>query len=393
VFDRFTRTEVRAALVAVLVARTAVNAGMRVVYPFLPAIARGLGISLAAAGALLALRSLVGLAAPLVARVVESTGRRTLMLVACGALTAGCLVIAGAPGVAVAAVGFALLGLAKPAFDVPMQAWFGDRVPYARRGRVLGTTELTWALSLLVTVPVSGVLIARFGWQAPFLLVAAMGIIGALAVGRLLASDRPAHRVPRPLRLTRARIAMVGVVLLYSVAAEVVFVVYGAWLEDDLALTVTAIGLFTIIVAAAELTGEGAVAAFADRVGLRRSVFAGLAATAVAYLSLGLVGGSLVAAVAVVLVWFIGFEVTIVASVPFVSELAVESRDRMLSLVVATIAGARAIGALVAPPVYAAGGIAAAGMLAAGLVVLAALLLLFVPVPKGTGLGAYRDVL
>jgi MFS transporter, DHA1 family, inner membrane transport protein len=381
--DRLFRTEVRAALVAVLVARTAVNAGVRVVYPFLPAIARGLGVSFATIGVLMALRSLAGVTAPLVVRMSESVGRRTLMLAGCAAVTVGCLVTAGARGAALAAVGFVLVGVAKPMFDVPMQAWFGDRVPYARRGRVLGTTELSWAASLLLTVPLSGLLITWFGWQAPFLLVAVMAVVGGLAVARLMANDRPTHTTRRPLQLTPQRLAMVAVVLLYIVAAEIVFIVYGRWLEDDLGLTVAAIGVFTLVVGGAELVGEGSVAAFADRIGLKRSIFAGLVVSAAAYLSLGLVGGALLTAIAVVLVWFIAFEITIVASVPFVSELSPESRDRMLSVVVATIAGGRALGALAAPPLYEVGGMAATGAVAAGLVLVAALVLTQVPSPGG----------
>jgi MFS transporter, DHA1 family, inner membrane transport protein len=385
--SRLTATEVRRALVAVVIARLALNGGIRVVYPFLPEIARGLGVSLAAVAALVGLRSFLGLSAPLVARLTETYGRRTLMLAAGAIATAGCLVTAGAPGLAAAAVGFALIGLGKPTFDVPMQSWFGERVPYARRGRVLGLTELTWSLSLLATVPVSGVLITVYGWRAPFLLVAVMGVVGILAVARLIPADRPATRVRRPLRLTRERVLILAVVVLFSLAAELLFVVYGAWLEDDLGLTVAAIGVFTLLVVGAEFAGEGAVAAVADRIGLRRMIFAGLAGTMVAYTVLGWVGSSLVAAVAVVVCWFVAFEVTIVATIPFVSELAVESRDRLLSLMVALVAGGRMLGAFGAEPLYRLWGIRGNGLAAAACVTVAAALLTRVRTPSAAHSG------
>lgn len=386
------RGEVGAALAAVLVARTAVNGGLRVVYPFLPEIARGLGVSFATLATLVSLRSLAGVAAPAAARAAEALGRRALMVGATTAVAAGCLLVAGAPTVAVAAAGFLLVGLAKPAFDVPMQAWFADRVPWARRGRVLGVTELAWALSLAVTVPPSGVLIVAAGWRAPFVLVAVLAAIGVLAVAGLIPTDRPPQRRRARLALTRPRLALLGVVLLFSVSAELLFVVYGAWLEDDLGLSVTAIGTFTLVVVAAELVGEGAVAALSDRVGLRRAIMAGLLGSAGAYAALGLVGGSLAAAVLTVVAWFVCLEVTIVATVPFVSELATDpapdaarppppARDRLLALMVAVIAAGRALGAVVAPAAYAAGGITASGRVAAAGVLLAAVLLLRVPSP------------
>ena len=376
--------EVSAALLAVLVARTAVNGGFRVVYPFLPEIERGLGVSAATLGIVLAVRALMGLAAPVVPGLSERVGRRRLMLASVATTAVGCALVvaspAGAPAFAVAATGIVLCGLAKPSFDVPMQGWFGARVPYAQRGRVLGITELTWALGLALTVP-AGALIALTSWRAPFVLVVVVAVGGLVAMRRLMAPDRPAAGVRRPLRLTRAHVTMLAVIVLFRLAAEVLFLSYGRWLENAFGLTVAAIGLFTVVVVGAELAGEGAVAAVADRVGLRRSIMVGLIGSAVAYVAIGFVGSSLVAAVAVVVAWFVSFEITVVATVPFVSELAVESRDRLLSLMVMTNAVATAVAALIAAPVFAAVGVRGTGLVATSCVLAAAALLLAVPSP------------
>jgi DHA1 family inner membrane transport protein len=359
-----------------------VNGGVRAAFPFLPVIARGLGVPLGAVGALWGLKSFVGLAAPLVVAPSERHGRRVLMLAAMGTLVGACALLALSPGFALVAVGFVLLGLAKVVFDVPMQAWFGDRVPYAQRGRVLGATELTWSLSLLATVPLSGLLIPRIGWQAPFVIVGVLGIVGVVAVVRLIRSDRPSAHVRRPLELRRHHVAALSVALLFSAASELLFVVYGAWLEDDIGLTVAGIGLFTLVVVAAELAGEGLVTGLADRIGLRRSIFSGLLAGAVAYLALPAVGSRLLAAVAVVVLWFVSFEVTIVSTIPFVSELAAESRERLLGLLVAVIAAGRALGAVAAAPIYGIAGITSSALVAAVLTLAAAGLLLRVPSPR-----------
>lgn len=372
--------EVGAALVAVLVARTAVNGGIRVVYPFLPEIERGLGVSAATLGVVLALRALTGLAAPAVPPLAERVGRRAVMLGGLVTTLLGCVLVSWVPMVAVAAGGIILCGLAKPAFDVPMQGWFGARVRYARRGRVLGLTELTWALALVLTVP-AGALIAVTDWRAPFVLVAALATAGIVVLARLVAPDRPPTRVRRPLRMARRHVLILCVVGLFRLSLELVFLSYGRWLETDFGLSVASIGVFTLVVVGSELAGEGAVAAFADRIGLRRSIFCGLVGCAAAYVALGLVGGSLGAAVAVVVVWFVASEITIVATVPFVSELAVESRDRLLSLMMMTNAVAAAAAALVAAPLFTRAGMAGAGLAAAAGVVAATALLVLVPSP------------
>ncbi|MEO8323134.1 MAG: MFS transporter, partial [Actinomycetota bacterium] len=325
-------TQIRRALVAVLIARTAANAGLRIVYPFLPTISRGLGVSIATLSVLIAVRNLGGVAAPLAARTAETIGRRSMMTWAMGTVAVGTALTAIAPGFAVAGIGIVLVGLAKPAFDVPMQGWFGDRVPYERRGRILGITELTWSVALLVTVPVSGFLIAATSWRAPFVLISVMAVAGTIAIFVGIGDDRPPHRTKKPLKMTAPRVTILALTLLFSVAAELVFIVYGQWLEDSFGLSVAAIGLFTIAVVVAEMIGEGLVTWFGDRVGPHRMILLGLLVSVAAYGALGLVGGSIALAVVVVIAWLLSFEITIVATIPLVSELATESRDRLLSL-------------------------------------------------------------
>ncbi|MPZ68494.1 MAG: MFS transporter, partial [Actinobacteria bacterium] len=253
-----------------------------------------------------------------------------------------------------------------------------------RRGRVLGITELTWSTALLVTVPVSGFLIAATSWRAPFILISAMAVIGTIAIYSGFDNDRPTHRIKKPLEMTASRITILAVTLLFSIAAEIVFIVYGQWLEESLGLTVAAIGVFTIVVVGAELIGEALTAWIADRVGLHRMVLLGLLVSAVSYAALGIVGGTIAIAIVVVITWLVSFEITICSTIPLVSELATESRDRFLSLLAVLFCMGRVIGALVAQPIYSAGGIAASGWAAAGCCVLATLLLLRVPPPGGT---------
>jgi MFS transporter, DHA1 family, inner membrane transport protein len=381
--------EVRRALISTFIARTAANAGLRIVYPFLPAIARGLGVSPAAVASVIAIRNLGGLATPLVARAIERRGRRWMMIVAMLAVTGGVVITASTEIFLVAAIGIVLVGFAKPAFDIPMQAWFGDRVPYVERGRVFGITELTWSVAL-IAVPISGFLIQVTDWRAPFILVGLLSVIGTIAIARMVDRDRPHEHVERTLRMTPERIRVLFVALLMCVASEIPFVVYGQWLEGTFGLSVAGIGTFTIAVVVAELLGEGLVTVVADRWGLRRMVMGGLIVSAAAYIGLALTGSVLVVAIIVVTVWIAAFEVTIVAVIPFISEMAVGARERMLSWLAIMISSGRAIGALVAQPIFSAGGIGLAGSVSAVCVLVAALLLLAVSehepeLVKGTG--------
>src|ERR671918_954444 len=368
--------EIRRALVATFIARSAANGALRVVYPFLPVIARGLGVSPAALSSLIALRNLGGLATPVVARLAERRGRRWMMLVAMVAVTLGCTLTASSSVLLLAGIGIVVVGFALPAFAIPMQAWFGDRVPYSERGRVFGITELTWSVGLLAVVPISGFLIERTSWRAPFILVAVASAIGTVAVTQGIGSDRPQERIPRSLKLTPPRVRILATAMLVSIAAEIPFIVYGQWLEGSFGLSVAGIGTFTIAVVIAELLGEGLVTVYADRWGLRRMFLGGLLVSGLAYLAFSLTGSALVLATIVVVVWIASFEVTIVAAIPFASEMATEARERLLSLFTVMIATGRAVGALIAQPLFTTGGIGRVGVVSAVCVGVAALLLL-----------------
>ena len=170
------------AIAGFLVFKLAINTIVRAIYPFLPAIARGLGISLPAAGALVSIRWAASMGAPFV---VGAIGRRrpptTLMVLGAALFSLGSIVTA-ATGVFVGAIfGFILLGVAKPLFDIGSTIWIAERVPFARRGRSFGFVEISWAGGLLVGAPMFGWLMERYGWTAPFWVI---GLVTAAGDGR-----------------------------------------------------------------------------------------------------------------------------------------------------------------------------------------------------------------
>ena len=53
-------------------------------------------------------------------------------------------------------VGLCLLSLGKVGYDIALGAWIADRVPWERRSRVIGLTEIAWSASLLLGVSLLG---------------------------------------------------------------------------------------------------------------------------------------------------------------------------------------------------------------------------------------------
>ena len=151
----------RGALIFVTMARLVQNTGYRFVYPFLPVVARGLGIPLTQAGLLVSIRWVTGLATPAAVRLLgHGEARFRLMVVGLAMCAIGASVTAATGVFPGAVVGFLLMGLAKPVFDVAAQAYLSDRTPYRLRARYLGFLEFTWAGALLLGAPTAGWLIS-----------------------------------------------------------------------------------------------------------------------------------------------------------------------------------------------------------------------------------------
>jgi predicted MFS family arabinose efflux permease len=370
--------EVTGSLAFLTGGRLVLNSAHRFVYPFLPAIARGLGISLESAGLLVSARWIAGLATPGVVHVVDRGRRpRRLVLIGLALFVIGAVVTALSGVFAGAVVGFAAMGLAKATYDSASQAYLADRVPYARRARVLGVFELAWAGGFLVGAPAAGWLIENLSWAAPFWAAAALSFAVLVAAPLVLEAETVARGVrPQPLTLARSAIGLLFVMGLFSGGTELVFVVLGAWLEDGFGISLLGLGGIAFLLGAAELLGEGGTVVGTDRVGKRRAVAAGLAVTAAAFAALAAFETTLVAGVAAVSIALTGFEFTIVSAIPLASEMAPHGRARYLALTIVAMALGRAVGAIVGPRLFVGTGLAGPALGAAGANALALVLLL-----------------
>jgi predicted MFS family arabinose efflux permease len=363
----------RGELGALFAGRLIVNTSRRFVYPFLPAIARGLGVSLEQAGLLVSVEWASGIATPAVVAVAGRGERRRRQALTGLALFAAGAAITAATSVFVGAfVGFVLMGLGKPAFDIASQSFVADRTPYERRARYLSILELTWAGGFIIGAPLAGLAIDRLGWASPFWLLAAAAVLVAPSLWRVLGDETSVAPTARGrLRIERPGLALLIVAGLFSMAAEVMFVVLGAYFEDDFGLSLVALGGTGLLIGLAELSGEGAVIAFTDRIGKERAVVIGLAVSAAGFGLLATTPTSLTLALALVCVAFAGFEFTVVSAIPLATEVVPTARARYLAVLLVAYSVGRTVGAAAGAPLFNALGPAGNAVLAASADILA----------------------
>jgi predicted MFS family arabinose efflux permease len=357
----------RPAVATLLLLKLVVNTAFRFVYPFLPAIARGLGIDLTQAGALVSVRWAGTLTTPAVMSFSGNQGRSRRLLVAGLALfSIGSIVTAWTGVYGGAVIGFALLGLAKPLIDISSQVYVSERVAYEERARYLGILEIAWAGGLLVGAPLAGWLIENWSWEAPFWV---LGSLAALGIGlAMFFLDRRDHPVPAAMAADspgRQVVLVLVTVALFGFAHESLLVVLGGWLEGSFGLSLIALGGVGTLIGVSELAGEVSMAAFTDRIGKRNSLALGLAVGGLALLVLSMVSDQFLPAMVVLVVVSVAIEFGIISAIPLTTELRPRSRARVLSLLIVASGMGRIVGDLVAPRVFAVGGMQSVTVMAA----------------------------
>ena len=383
--EQAAEVRLRFQLLAFSLTRGLVNTAYRLVYPFLPFIARGVGVDSATLGQAIALRSSLGIAGPLLGSVADQRGRKTAMLLGMGIFIAGMALIAIWPTYPALFAALMCTGASKIIFDSAMQAYLGDRVPYERRGLAIALTEFGWSGAFLLGVPIVGWLIARAGWHSPFIWLSALGVGVTIWLWRAIPGD-VSHLDTRPsfvqgLRLVlshRPAVAGLCIGLLIDASNEIVNIVYGVWMNDTFNLQVEALGATAIFIGVAELLGEGMVAGLADRLGKRRALAFGLVFYALACLILPVIGRSLEGALLGLFLFFLGFEFSLVCTIPLMTELVPGARATLMSANLTAFLLGKALGGFIGPGLFVMG-IAANGVISAGLILVAlGVLLLFV---------------
>jgi len=377
------RPEVRRVLPAIIGVRFVINIAMRMGYTFLPAFARGAGMSVGSMSTALSVRELTALSAPLTGKASDRLG--PLRVMAYGGLVAGVgLLVAtlGAPGLI---VGFVIFGFGRTAHQVALNAWIGGVVAYERRGRATGLIELTWGGAALVGLPLIGLLIGWLSWWSAF---AVLGVLALLFSLRIRAQEPTRDPVgsdaPRKPHMTRTAMAALATNGAMTGAAQFLFLGHGLWLEDTYDLDTAEIGLAIVAVGVVEVVATLGSSRLTDRVGKRRSMLGGSIVMTGAMFTLAIFSAPPLGLGLLLLVTaFLGFEYAIVSAIPLISELDPGARAEMVGRALSVSTVTRAVVTLAATSIYVNQGFATLMTVATAAGILAIVLAAFVMIEPG----------
>jgi len=349
--------------------RLTTNACYRFTPPFIAIIAKGFDISLSEIGVALTISELSGLLSPFVGRFVDQLSRRRAMLIGLVGISSGALLSAVSPNIFLFTLGVTLISVLKNFFDLGMSGWISDHVPYEKRGRYIGITEISWALGLLLGVSTMGVITALIDWRAGFL----AGAIGVAISSTFLTARIPteAHEVSsrsidKDVRLRGRGWLVVATMFATMCASQCIFITFGAWLDDEFgfgAIGIAAVGFSFGVV---ELYASISSANKTDKWGKEVSIAVGCLLMVPGGLALWVVSQNLTLGLVALLVYILGFEFAVVSMLPLATHLVPSRPGSGLGFVIGAGTLGRSVMSLVATRAYeSSGGIAMPALIGA----------------------------
>lgn len=377
---------VRDNLLPFTLTRIAANTCYRFAPPFIAIIAgnaQGFDVSITRVGLVISISELAGFLAPLLGTFVDRVSRRVSTATGLFGSFIGIMMMAAAPNLVVLCVGLTLLNLLKSCFDLGMAAWISDRVPYAQRGRVVGITETSWALSLLLGVSALGLITAATSWR----IACALGGV-AIAVcafwldhrirvsGEVVAKPNTPLLIAGP-AITRAWLVPVSMFGLMG-GSQCLFVTFGAWLADDFNFGASGIAAVGFALGAGELLSSISSAKLTDRLGKERSVALGAALMMPSALVLAGFDSVLLIGLLALAIFIVGFEYAVVSMLPIATNLFAGAPGKGFGLVIGAGTFGRGVLTFIATLLYEQFGVSGASLAAIACAALsAAAILLF----------------
>ena len=349
------------ALVVLTSVTFAVGFGELVIAGILPAVARGVGVSIGTAGLLTTVYALVfAVLSPILATLFRGARRQR-------GLITGLLVVSAANVFALAGTTYGdvivarIAAAAGSALCSPLAlASIDDFVPYALRGRAQGIVFAGFGAALMLSLPIATLMASAYGWRSVFAIAGALPLVAALLASRLrvraiapASFDPSAAETQTPwsvaLTPTVIRLLSVSLFMLVGQYAVVTYIrpllgLRGIMDVATTALILCSIGAFGV---AGNLVGGVCV----DRFGIRTTMLVSIAANIAIFVAIRFVVGPLALTVALLGLWNLASWAYSPAINGALASVGGDARDTALALNMTAfnlgIAGGSALGGFV----------------------------------------------
>ena len=281
--------------------RIAIFTGYHMVTPFLPEIARNLDTTIVVIGLAISIRSVMGCVGPVWGGIIDLFGKKNSLLLALLTFAASYAAIYFFPSFPCFVVALPISYAATLTFDSAMYSYLSEMIPYEGRGRMTAVLEAAYALGFMIGSPVAGVLMENFGWAVPFVLMAGIAVVFAIALGFILPKEGEKrfgidatvshemqenkaekgsyfHRLSLVLKDKNALAALLTGSLLMG-GNWFCQTMYGGWLEDNFDQGLSEIGFISAAFGLAVFVGSLLCLTLTDKLGKTKAMKLGAIVT------------------------------------------------------------------------------------------------------------------
>ncbi|WP_267379458.1 MFS transporter [Bacillus sp. GM_Baccil_2] len=274
----------------------------------LDTIADSLGITLAAAGQLITIFSLVyGIFTPILMGITSSIDRRKLMIFSLGLFVIGNILAFVLPGYGLFVVARVIMALGAGMVVVTALTIAAKIAPEGKQGSAIATVVMGFTASLIIGVPLGRVISSVLGWKAVFGGIALLGILAMIIIRvsiPLIKGDKPVPLV-KQLALFRKRRVTIGLAITffwlggYSIA----YTYLSPYLLNVSGIEKNFLSGVLLIFGIASLFGSKFGGFSTDRWGVQKTLIGGMLLHIITLVLLSLVTHSYISVLIILILW------------------------------------------------------------------------------------------
>lgn len=271
-------------------------------------VADDVGITVSAAGQLVTIFALANaIGTPLIILATSKLNQRKQLLLALIFTIVGSLMTVLLPGYTLLMISRIVLALGMGIFIVTASSFATKLAPPGHQASALATVAMGFSASLVLGVPIGRFVSASYDWKVIFWAIAFLGLIAIFAIVKVIPVTEA--ETPIPLRKQLAILKNPKITALFLVTFFV-FIGYGVFYtyvtpfinavspmsNTALSLTLLGFGLATLI-------GSRLGGFMSDCLGINATLFLGMAINTLTLILLGIITGSHVLTVFLILIW------------------------------------------------------------------------------------------
>lgn len=274
----------------------------------LDTIADSLGITLAAAGQLITIFSLVyAIFTPIFMGITSSIDRRKLMVFSLGLFVIGNILAFILPGFGLFVVARVIMALGAGMVVVTALAIAAKIAPEGKQGSSIATVVMGFTAALIIGVPLGRIISSAFGWKAVFGGIALLGILAIIIIRASIPPINGDKSVPlfKQLALLKKRKVTIGLAITffwlggYSIAYTYLspYLLNVSGIEEKLLSGVL------LIFGVASLIGSKFGGYSTDRWGVQKTLLGGMSLHIIMLVLLSLVTNSYISVLIILILW------------------------------------------------------------------------------------------